>query len=481
MRTIAYTNNLAIKIAEKGKAPEATQIFLGYGAKNGKLGELGKETGEISFRQSGENLNILVSLGTKEDAPPYVFRQAGAELSRRLSTYDTPITACLVLSSCPTMQTPETRSAFFEGLYLGTYSYRKRKSATDKPGEITIIVHPDEGSDGIANEIDHARLVTEAVNFGKEWVHEPANVINPVSMAEQAQALASETDLKCTVLDDKALGKLNAGGILSVGQGSRTPPRLIILEYPGNNPPSGAKPVVIVGKAITFDSGGYSLKGSANIQNMKFDKSGGVTVAAVMKAVAELKIQNPVVGIIPAAENMVSENSYRPDDIITTLSGKTIEIISTDAEGRLVLADALTYAQKYYNPDAIIDVATLTGGVVVALGRIRAGLMSNNDGLAKALTTAGEATHERLWQLPLDEDFFLPIRGDEADLKNSGGREGQTISGGIFLKQFVSDDIPWAHIDIAGTAYLEKATPLNAKGATGFGIRLLIHYLETLK
>ncbi len=239
-------------------------------------------------------------------------------------------------------------------------------------------------------------------------------------------------------------------------------------------------PTVLVGKAITFDTGGYSIKGKDGIVGMKYDKCGGVTVLAALQAAAALKLPAPLVGIIAAAENMVSAQAYRPDDIITSLSGKTIEIVSTDAEGRLVLADALTYAQQNYQPRAIIDLATLTGGVVMALGRARAGLMSNNDELAMALYQAGEDTGERLWRLPLDEAFSQAMQGEDADLRNSGGREGHAILGGAFLQAFVADDQPWAHLDIAGMADTPKDLPYAPKGATGFGVRLLIDYLEKL-
>ena len=200
-----------------------------------------------------------------------------------------------------------------------------------------------------------------------------------------------------------------------------------------------------------------------------------------MQAAAALKIDTPVVGVIAAAENMIAGNAYRPNDIVRTMSGKTVEIISTDAEGRMVLADAMTYAQKHYKPRAMIDLATLTGGVVVALGNVRAGMFSNNDRLATQLAEAGERVHERLWRMPLDDDYFELIRGEDSDLKNSGGRKAHPIIGGMFLKQFVDDKTAWAHLDIAGTATTDKDLPYCPKGATGFGVRLLIDYLENLK
>ena len=214
---------------------------------------------------------------------------------------------------------------------------------------------------------------------------------------------------------------------------------------------------------------------------MKYDKSGGMTVIATLVAAARLGLKTPLVGIIAAAENMISGGSYRPNDIVKAMNGKTIEVISADAEGRLVLSDALVYAQKTYQPRAIIDIATLTGGVVIALGSIRAGLMANNDSLAESLSASGEKTFERLWRLPLDDEYFDLIKGDDSDMKNSGARKAPPIIGGIFLKQFVSDDIPWAHIDIAGVADTDKDLPYCPKGATGFGVRLLLDYLSTLE
>jgi len=214
---------------------------------------------------------------------------------------------------------------------------------------------------------------------------------------------------------------------------------------------------------------------------MKYDKAGGAAVLGVMQAAAALRLPISLVAIVAAAENMVSAEAYRPNDIIKTMSGKTIEIISTDAEGRVVLSDALTYAHTYYAPRAIIDVATLTGGIVVALGNVRAGLMSNQDALAADLLAAGERAHERLWRMPLDDEYFELIKGDDSDFKNSSGkREAHPIVGGIFLKQFVPDQVPWAHLDIAGPATTEKELPYCPKGATGFGVRLLVEYLEGL-
>jgi len=369
--------------------------------------------------------------------------------------------------------------AVVEGLLLGSFRFDRYKENEKESAICKVILHSAQAG-ALEKIVQRSQKICAAVNLSRDWAHEPANIINPLTLADRASAIAKLFNLGCTVLDEKQLDAMGAGAIVAVGKGSATPSRLIILEYPGNNPPAGAKPVVLVGKALTFDTGGYSIKDTANIQTMKYDKCGGLTVIAALRAAADLKLETPVIGIIGAAENMISGEAYRPDDIIRSLSGKTIEIISTDAEGRLVLADSLTYAQQKYQARAIIDLATLTGGVVVALGRNRAGLMSNDDRLAQQLFNAGEQTSEKLWRLPLDDEYFKLIKGDDADIKNSGGREGHAILGGMFLKQFITEGNAWAHLDIAGMADSPKDLPYCPKGGTGFGVRLLIQFLENL-
>lgn len=366
--------------------------------------------------------------------------------------------------------------AFFEGLLMGGFSSEKYKQPKKSAWQLSIHVPRtfEDKNDCISTAQKYAAVMEIARTLGNE----PANVINPVSLAEKCNQLAAQHGLTVKVLDEHTLRELGAGGILSVGQGSINKSRMIILEHSGRNPKED--PLVLVGKAITFDTGGYSLKSVEGIQGMKYDKLGGVAVIGFMLAAALLNLPQRFVGIICAAENMVSELAYRPDDIIKTLSGKTVEIITTDAEGRLVLADGLTYAQSEYSPKLIIDLATLTGGIVTALGDVRAGLFSNDDALSAKLFQAGETSDEKLWHMPLDDEYFDFIKGDYADLKNSGGRKGHPIMGGIFLKQFIHDDVPWAHIDIAGTSKNDKADALHPKGANGFGIRLLLEFVKNL-
>ncbi len=366
-------------------------------------------------------------------------------------------------------------AALTEGAALGHFRFNrhKTKSVRIPDAKVTLVV----GKTGksLTDAVRRTNRICDATNYARALGHEPANIIDPVSLAAQARSLAKATGLKCTIVDDRRMKTLKMGAFLAVGQASVKLPRLIVLEH---NMKAAGKPIVLIGKAITFDTGGYSLKDKNGIVGMKYDKCGGMAVMGAMKAVAEMKLKRPVVGLIAAAENMIAGNAYRPNDIITSMSGQTIEIISTDAEGRLVLADSITYAQKFYKPKVMIDLATLTGGVVISLGKVYGGLFCNNDGLRDALLASGARTYERLWPMPIDDDYFALLRSDDCDFKNSGNREGHASQGAVFLKQFVDAKIPWAHLDIAGVADLDKAGPYCPVGGTGFGVRLLCDYLQ---
>lgn len=435
-------------------------------------------TGEyLLSRKEGRNC-LSVSLGKPDKINLETYRKAGGSIGKWLVNHPVK-TVDLTTQWLYEKEKFDALNALLEGILLGAYQFHRYKQDHSTQSPITLFLRPKELSEGLEKVIERLIIMAQAVYLARDWAHEPANVINPISLAEWTQTLAVDNGLKCTILDETALAEIGAGGILAVGKGSQTPSRMIILEYQGDH--SGSSPIVLAGKAITFDTGGYSLKDTTNIQGMKYDKCGGIAVIATLQAISQLKLPVNVVGIIGAAENMISSTAYRPDDILTTLSGKTVEVISTDAEGRLVLADVLTYAQKHYNPSAIVDLATLTGGVIVALGRVFGGIMGNSRELIQNLIQSGETTGERLWQLPLDEEYLQALKGDDADLKNSGGREGHAILGGIFLQQFVENDIPWAHIDIAGVASTPKDLPYIPKGPSGFGVRLLLEFLEKSK
>lgn len=440
----------------------------------------GKEAGDVRLVPADGKSQVLVSVGSKDKLALEMFRRAGGGLVRWMIKNEAGL-AALDVSSLDAFEVKGSLEAFLEGLLLGAYRFDLHKSKREEklPVQLDLLVEGDLNDSQITAR--QAEALSQAVNLARSWVHEPPNVINPVTLAERVQDLGQKLGLKVTVLDDRQLAEMGAGALLAVGKGSQTPSRLIVIEYPGQGAKIGTAPVVLVGKAITFDTGGYSLKINNGMVGMKYDKSGAMAVVGTVQAAATLKLETPVVGIISAAENMISGGSYRPDDILTTLSGKTVEVVSSDAEGRLVLSDALTYAQQNYQPRAVIDLATLTGGVVVALGNFRAGLFSNNEDLAAALIASGEMTHERLWRLPMDDEYFDLIKSEDADFKNSGARNAHPIIGAIFLKQFINDGTPWAHLDIAGTADTEKELPYFGKGSTGFGIRLLIDYLKNLQ
>jgi len=326
-------------------------------------------------------------------------------------------------------------------------------------------------------EIKTATTIAAAVNYARRLAHMPGNVINPQTLAEEAKRLARLCGLKYKLVDAAEARRMGMGGLLAVGGGSAHAPCLIQLEYRPR--PDSRRNTVLVGKAITFDTGGYSIKPAAGLEGLKFDKCGGAAVLGALQAASQLGLPCNVAGVIGAAENAISERAYRPGDILTMASGKTVEVISTDAEGRLVLADALWYAQQHLNPTEIIDIATLTGGVTVALGKVAAGIMSTDDELAGVLGECGRAVHERLWRLPLWDEYRELIKGTDADIRNSSGkREAQAIVGGMFLKEFIARGMAWAHVDIAAVATLEESNSPTGKGATGFGVQLLVEYLR---
>lgn len=426
----------------------------------------------------GQGRTLLVSLGPQEKLDAEAVRRAGGLVARWLIQHGVS-SASISPEELSGLGVADALEAFCEGLLLGSFRFDRYKSLQRESPKVTV--HLGDDPDAFGEEVvRRCSALASGVNLARGLAEEPPNVINPLSLAERAAALAKQDGLNFRLLGDAELADIGAGGLIAVGLGSQTPSQLIVLEYPGRGAGAGGPPVAIVGKALTFDSGGYMLKDRRGITEMKYDKCGGAAILGTLHAAARLELEMPVVGLIAAAENMVSEDAYHPGDIIRTLSGKTVEISNTDAEGRLVLADALVYACTQYQPRLLIDIATLTYGVVTALGRLRAGLMSNDDALAEALFVSGERTGERLWRLPLDDDYLDLLHSDIADLKNySGSSQASPITGGIFLKQFVPQGMPWAHLDILGTATTDKDLPYCPKGATGFGVRLLVDYLET--
>ena len=443
-------------------------------ATSGKsLTDIPEEAGEIVQIEGAYRL----SLGKEGKQTTETLRRAGGAVAKWMARFGQQSAGvdAVILTQCG-IEPTKALAAFTEGIVLANFKFDKYLQSR-KDIEVKVSLLLDETNTQLQGAVERAMIAAEATNLARELSHEPPNVINPQTISDMAKDLAAKHGLTYREINANELEAMGAGSIVAVGKGSLTPSRLIVLEH---NLAAGGKPAVLVGKTLTMDTGGYSLKGTENIITMKYDKTGGMVVLATMVAVARLKLATPVVGILAAAENMISSKAYRPDDILTAMNGKTIEIISTDAEGRLVLADALTYAERTYKASAIIDIATLTGAVSIALGDKRAGLLSNNDELAQKLFKSGEETYERLWRLPLDEEYFEQIKGTDSDIKNSGGRKAGTIIGGMFLQQFVTGETPWAHLDIAGMMMAEKDMPYCPKGGMGFGVRLFLDYLQQL-
>ncbi len=372
----------------------------------------------------------------------------------------------------------EVVHSLLEGAILGGYKFDKYLTLDQKKSKVTSItvafrsVEPSIGKKAARD----AQLICEAVYLTRDLCNAPANEVYPEVLAGAALKMARKYHVAARILDEKQIRRLNMGGLLAVSSGSAKPPRFITLEYKGN--PRSRTWYAIVGKGITFDSGGISLKPSSGMGEMKMDMSGAAAVIGTIQALASLRIPVNVAGIAPSTENLPGGGAYKPGDVVTTMSGITIEVDNTDAEGRVVLADGLHYAKRY-RPKAIIDLATLTGACVVALGHHATGMFGTSEEAMTQLKDAGEKTYERVWQLPIYEEYEKQIKSDIADVKNVGGKWGGAITAALFLKKFVGE-YPWVHLDIAGTAMLEEATYYSTSGGSGVGVRLLTQFFKQI-
>ncbi len=416
---------------------------------------------------------LLVGLGKKAEFNLDCIRQAAASAAKAARELGIKRITTIAHSAGANKTThSEATQATVEGTLLGLYQYAKYKTEKEDSKvveELNIIENDEKKLEEMESAAKVAQALANAQNFVRDVTNSPGNEITPSALGEIAKKLAKEHKLKCTVLGRKEIEKLKMGAFLGVARGSAQEPKFIVIEYNG-----GKDTIVLVGKAITFDSGGISIKPAEKMEQMKYDKAGGVAVLGAIKAASELKLPLRVIALIPATENLPSGTALKPGDILTAMSGKTIEIISTDAEGRLILADALSYAAQY-KPKAVVDIATLTGACVIALGSVVSGMMGNDEALKAKLKAAGEKSGERVWELPLYKEYSEQIKSDVADMKNVGNREAGAITAAAFLSKFV--DAPWVHIDIAGTAYSEKDKPYAPKGASGVGVRLLAQFL----
>jgi leucyl aminopeptidase len=375
---------------------------------------------------------------------------------------------------------PALLQAEIEGWTLGAYKFLKYKTKEDDkkytPTRELRVVAPAVADDQFAALAKRAKAIAEATNFARDLIAEPAVFMTPTKLAEAAMELNGNQFVTVDVLEMKDVEKLGMGSFLGVARGAKEPAKFIVMRYMH---PNAKQTVGLAGKGITFDSGGLSIKTSQGMENMKYDMSGAAVVIATMRALKELQAPVNVVAVAAATENMPGENAIHPGDVLTAMNGKTIEVNNTDAEGRLVLADALSYLSRE-KPDEMIDLATLTGAVVTALGRAAAGIMGNNDALVERIRAAGDRAGERYWQLPMYDEYKEALKSDIADLKNAGARgEAPTAAAAMFLKEFV-DGVPWVHLDIAGPAWMDKEKDELNKGGTAFGVRTLCYYLLSL-
>ncbi|MFA7383535.1 MAG: leucyl aminopeptidase [Desulfurivibrionaceae bacterium] len=421
---------------------------------------------------------LVVGLG-KEGLSREAFRKAGGSIaSLAMKSKAKELLLVLPNLACDMAEMVEGLS---EGLVLGAYRFRRYKSrkGQEASGEILqqVTLYAADSKEG-GKALKLGEIAAQAACRARDMANEPASHWTPAHFSEYARQLAAGHGMRCTILDQARMQKLGMGGIIGVNQGSAQPPEMIILEYTVK--PS-APTLLLVGKGLTFDSGGISLKPSAGMEEMKYDMCGGAAVLCAMQAVAQAKLKGlNLVAIVPATENLPGPAALKPGDVITQYGGKTVEVVNTDAEGRLILADALAYGIKKYKPDMVIDVATLTGAVIIGLGHHRTGLMANDDELCARLLAAGERSGEPLWRLPLDQEYTKQLKSEIADLKNVGKKDGGAITAAAFLKEFVGKT-PWAHLDIAGTAWDFTEKSYIPKGPSGIAVRTLFDFVRNWK
>ncbi|WP_299381350.1 leucyl aminopeptidase [uncultured Kiloniella sp.] len=443
----------------KGKKGELLEVLAPSGVENSRI--------------------ILAGLGNPNELKATDFENLGGQLYKDLSSKGEKA-VCVCTDGAGVQGASEDNAgaliaygALLRSYRFDTYKTTSKNDAKNTLEEFTIFSADSEGTKSAYATLSK---VAEGVFFTRQLVSEPPNELYPDTFAAQAKELEA-LGVKVTVLAESDIAKLGMNALYAVGMGSERESKVVIMEWNGASEKSTEKPLAFVGKGVTFDTGGISLKPAAGMEDMKFDMGGAGTVFGLMKALAGRKAQVNVVGACGLVENMPSANAQRPGDIVKSYSGKTIEVLNTDAEGRLVLADVLSYTQEKYNPRLVIDLATLTGAMIIALGNDIAGIFSNNDTLCEQLISAGLSVDERVWRLPLADCYDKLLDCDAADMKNIGGRAAGSITAAQFLQRFIDKDRPWVHIDIAGVAWSTKEKAIAAKGATGFGVRLLDRFV----
>jgi len=462
----------------QGRIAEIDQFAEGLLRKLATGGELTGKPLEMTLVHATRGLKaarlLLVGAGKREKFDAAVLRRIAGAALRHLKSRS-------VKQFAFALRENESAEAAAQAVAEGalTANFESDKYKTDKKDaksvdSITLTGFPDQDRAAADKGLARGRVIADAQNFARDLINEPSNILTPKVLGEKAAAMAKEAGLSVDVLDEKRIADMKMGALLSVAQGSVEPPRVMVVTYTPANPKPGAPVIGLIGKAVTFDTGGISIKPSDGMEKMKYDMAGGATMLGVMRALASLKPNVKVICVVPSTENMPGGRAQKPGDIQTAMSGKTIEVLNTDAEGRLILADGIHYA-KQLGATHLIDAATLTGAIVVALSNINVGVFGSDQPFTDKLLASAKATGEKMWQMPLDDDYREFIKSTVADIQNIGsGKGGGAITGAMFIKEFTGDS-PWIHLDIAGTAWNDDAKPWLAKGPTGVALRTLIH------
>ncbi|MBC8250274.1 MAG: leucyl aminopeptidase [Candidatus Nitrosopelagicus sp.] len=470
---------------------EDTNVTIGLGKLNKKIDqtisqtvkEINGKKGKISIIHSHKEIPservLIAGLGKKNKLTSDVIRDVTGIITKKIHELKIKEFSIIIPEKI-SIKNDQVISSIVEGANLSLYKFDlfKKEKSTNKEPDLALLTSDKNAQIVIKNSI----TISDAVKFTRDVANLPPNECPPAKLGEIAKKISNQNKMKCIVFSKNEIKSKGLGGVTAVGQGSKNESKFIILEY--RNGKKEQKPILLVGKAVTFDTGGISLKPGEKMDEMKFDKCGGCTVLGIMKAISELRLPINVVAVIPSVENMPSGEAFRPGDIIKLFNGKTAEILNTDAEGRLILADGLAYGIKHYQPSSVMDFATLTGACIVALGTNVAGIVSNNAKLASKIKTASAKTSEEVWELPINDDYMDMVKSKVADIRNIGmGRAAGTITAAAFLANSIGN-VPWVHFDIAGTAWIQPSTKnksYNSHGATGFGVRLVVNHLMNQK
>jgi leucyl aminopeptidase len=459
---------VALVLFEEETAPAELKFAAAWLDELKTSGEFLGKTGDLAVLHQPQGIKakrlVVVGGGKKEKFDSSALRKAAGSTVRTLKQKGVKSLAWLLEG--------RDAEAAVEGALLGNFEPEQHKTTTDAKSLAAFQVVAAANGAEIEKSFERGQILGESQNFTRDLVNEPANLLTPLVLADKARAMASESGLECEVLDRDRMMQLGMGSLLGVSQGSAEPPALIIIRYKPETPSKSTDHLALIGKGVTFDTGGVSIKPADGMEKMKYDMAGGAAVLGAMRALAKLKPAIPVTAFVPAVENMVSSKAQRPGDIVKSLNGKTIEVLNTDAEGRLILIDAITYAKRL-GCTHLVDAATLTGAIVIALGHVNIGAFTNNEDFLARVMTAAKTEGEKMWHMPLDDEYKELLKSAFADLANIGGRYGGAISAAWFLREFV-DDTPWVHLDIAGTAWLDEPKPFMAKGPSGVCVRTFV-------